>query len=421
MSETTEYTVTGIRFQMDGKLTYEQKTEAAKAFVASLKRGDAVMLKAEPRNAHDPNAIAVFYNCKRIGYISAEEAEEVHVLLNEKLMCNGVVSRTNDHITFFITIPATEGKEIPKVQHKRVLPASPLGTDVRLAFTKEECELEVVATMLEETEVTKENTAQLIELAERYVPLARLSVCREDIQWQNRISKILNRIRTKQKELGLTAEQAERIDKAWNTVNNAVRELHRIKEEWRQKVFKEHLERISKDWENVKYFYEKYCKTFLDAEDFSKANRDRMMAELERLYKWLHDMEWSELRNRHDLDAMALKVFYLKLSRDELYDLYSVLLLTEKMAEQVGEALAEQEKIVDELTPIFMGDKEEARDFLNQIKGQTTTPTDITNRVKQYVDAEMIDENKKGSPLYNILFKYGIYTKSLSNWNNMVK
>ena len=420
MSETTEYTVTGIRFQMDSKLTYDQKTEAAKAFVASLKRGDAVMLKAEPRNAHDPNAVAVFYNCKRIGYISAEEAEEVHVLLNERQMCNGIVERTTDHITFFITIPATEGKEIPKVQHKRVLPASPLGTDVRLAFTKEESELEVVATMLEDTEVTKENAMQLIELAERYVPLARLSMCREDIRWQNRISKILNRIRTKQTELGLTAEQAERIDKAWNTVNNAVRELHRVHEDWRrQQVFKEHLERISKDWENVKYFYGKYCRTFLDAEDFGKADKERMMADLERLYKWLHDMEWSELRNRHDLDAMALKVFYLKLSRDELYDLYSVLLLTDKLAEQVGEALAEKEKIVDELAPIFNGDKEEARVFLNQIQEQDAV--NITNRVRQYVEAEMIDENKKGSPLYNILFKYGIYTKSLSNWNNMVK
>lgn len=420
MSETTEYTVTGIRFQMDGKLTYDQKTEAAKAFVASLKRGDAVKLKAEPRNAHDPNAVAVFYNCKRIGYISAEEAEEVHVLLNERQMCNGIVERTTDHITFFITIPATEGKEIPKVQHKRVLPASPLGTDVRLAFTKEESELEVVATMLEDTEVTKENTMQLIELAERYVPLARLSMCREDIRWQNRISKILNRIRTKQTELGLTAEQAERIDKAWNTVNNAVRELHRVHEDWRrQQVFKEHLERISKDRENVKYFYGKYCRTFLDAEDFGKADKERMMAELERLYKWLHDMEWSELRNRHDLDAMALKVFYLKLSRDELYDLYSVLLIADKLAEQVGEALAEKEKIVDELAPIFNGDKEEARVFLNQIQEQDAV--NITNRVRQYVEAEMIDENKKGSPLYNILFKYGIYTKSLSNWNNMVK
>jgi hypothetical protein len=35
----TEFTVTGIRYQFPAELTYEERTEAAKQYVASLQKG----------------------------------------------------------------------------------------------------------------------------------------------------------------------------------------------------------------------------------------------------------------------------------------------------------------------------------------------------------------------------------------------
>ena len=46
-----------------------------------LKRGSEVSLVPEPTNEHDPNAIAVYINGKQVGYVPADETEEVRQYL----------------------------------------------------------------------------------------------------------------------------------------------------------------------------------------------------------------------------------------------------------------------------------------------------------------------------------------------------
>ena len=72
----TEYTITGIRFQMAGE-SLEEKTETAESFVAKLKKGQLVMLMAEPENPFDTNAIAAYIDYERVGYINKEETADV--------------------------------------------------------------------------------------------------------------------------------------------------------------------------------------------------------------------------------------------------------------------------------------------------------------------------------------------------------
>ena len=67
----------------------------------------------------------------------------------------------------------------------------------------------------------------------------------------------------------------------------------------------------------------------MDGKDFCLADRNKMAAEQDRLLGWLKGMKWDELRDPDNLRMMGYRVNYLRLSRQELYDLYSVLLLIE--------------------------------------------------------------------------------------------
>jgi len=77
--------------------------------------------------------------------------------------------------------------------------------------------------------------------------------------------------------------------------------------------------------------YRKYCGTYLKAESFEDAGTTRKDTEYKKLAAWLDGIEWFELKNPKDLDKMAYQANYLNLSREELYDLYSVLMIMEKL------------------------------------------------------------------------------------------
>lgn len=81
-------------------------------------------------------------------------------------------------------------------------------------------------------------------------------------------------------------------------------------------------------------------------------------------------------------------------------------------------ALKERE-LLDKLTPMFWGEEEEARKFLDQSK--KSKPRVITALVNELVpEKKLIDEYKKRD-LWRVLHDAGIYTRSESNWNYQVK
>jgi len=51
------------------------KHRGTEALVASLQRGDAIALRRDPHNQHDPNAIEAWYGGTHIGFIKAAEAK----------------------------------------------------------------------------------------------------------------------------------------------------------------------------------------------------------------------------------------------------------------------------------------------------------------------------------------------------------
>ena len=415
----TEFTVTGIRYQFPSELTYEERTEAARQYVASLQKGTPVVLVAEPENPMDANAIAVYIDYERIGYIDKEETPVVHTLLDENQQCDALVERNDGHITLFLTIPGAAEKPHVMNSRPRILPPSPLGEEVRMPFTKAESTLQLVATRLLKTEPKQENLQQLLSLSARYVSLLKLSICHDDCVWLNSIRKKLDKVNLLSREWTMTKEQADTLNDIYKKVRACAGDMHRTSDHWPERVFKQQLSTIRGDKSITGHLFSKYCQTFLSGKDFAEADKQKMNLELERLHLWLQEMPWSELRNPADLDAMALKVNYLGLSRTELYDLFCVILIVEKLDETLDGGSFCMEEVTGQLLPIFYNNKAAVRDFLsNCLRMKSTQITDMVNRL---VKDRVISDQSKGRDLWQVLHDYGIYTKTESNWNMRVK
>ena len=415
----TEFTVTGIRYQFPSELTYEERTEAARQYVASLQKGTPVVLVAEPENPMDANAIAVYIDYERIGYIDKEETPVVHTLLDENQQCDALVERNDGHITLFLTIPGAAEKPHVMNSRPRILPPSPLGEEVRMPFTKAESTLQLVATRLLKTEPKQENLQQLLSLSARYVSLLKLSICHDDCVWLNSIRKKLDKVNLLSREWTMTKEQADTLNDIYKKVRACAGDMHRTSDHWPERVFKQQLSTIRGDKSITGHLFSKYCQTFLSGKDFAEADKQKMNLELERLHLWLQEMPWSELRNPADLDAMALKVNYLGLSRTELYDLFCVILIVEKLDETLDGGSFCMEEVTGQLLPIFYNNKAAVRDFLsNCLKMKSTQITEMVNRL---VKDRVISDQSKGRDLWQVLHDYGIYTKTESNWNMRVK
>ena len=415
----TEFTVTGIRYQFPAELTYEERTEAAKQYVASLQKGTPVVLVAEPENPMDANAIAVYIDYERMGYIDKEETPMVHTLLDENQQCDALVERNDGHITLFLTIPGAAEKPHVMNSRPRILPPSPLGEEVRMPFTKAESTLQLVATRLLKTEPKQENLQQLLSLSARYVSLLKLSICHDDCVWLNSIRKKLDKVNLLSREWTMTKEQADTLNDIYKKVRACAGDMHRTSDHWPERVFKQQLSTIRGDKSITGHLFSKYCQTFLSGKDFAEADKQKMNLELERLHLWLQEMPWSELRNPADLDAMALKVNYLGLSRTELYDLFCVILIVEKLDETLDGGSFCMEEVTEQLLPIFYNNKAAVRDFLSSCLRMKSTQ--ITEMVNRLVKDRVISDQSKGRDLWQVLHDYGIYTKTESNWNMRVK
>ena len=415
----TEFTVTGIRYQFPSELTYEERTEAAKQYVASLQKGTPVVLVAEPENPMDANAIAVYIDYERIGYIDKEETPVVHTLLDENQQCDALVERNDGHITLFVTIPGAAEKAHVMNSRPRILPPSPLGEEVRMPFTKAESTLQLVATRLLKTELKQENLQELLKLSARYVSLLKLSICHDDCVWLNSIRKKLDKLNLLSKEWTMTQQQADTLDDIYTKVRACAGDMHRTSDHWPERVFKQQLSTIRSDKSMTHHLFGKYCQTFLSGKDFAEADKQQMNLELERLRLWLQELPWSELRNPADLDDMALKVNYLGLSRTELYDLFCVILIVEQLDERLDGGSFSMEEVAERLLPIFYNDKAAVRDFLSTcLRMKSTQITDVVNRL---VKERVISDRSKGRDLWQVLHDYGIYDKTESNWNMRVK
>ena len=325
-------TVTAIQFQLAPEEPVKDKrVKVVEEFLAGLRKGQEVMLTAEPENPVDAQAIAAYIDFKRIGYLSKENTETAYPLLDEDGLCKATIDHHDNHLTLYVNASCNPRETIAFVLRKRTLPESPLGMSFRLGFTELESRQQLIMKCLAKLEVSKENLPEILKLTRQFCSTMCLSVCREDALWIGSIDKMLDKICLSRDELGLEAEEAAEFARLYNKVHEAAGDLHCTHEHMPEQIFTQHLDRIRSDKHITEFFYRQYCDMFLDGKDFSEADQELVKVERERLLGWLKGMSWSELRNPDNLRLMGYRVNYLRLSRLELYDLYSVLLLIERL------------------------------------------------------------------------------------------
>ena len=66
--------------------------EGSQEIIRSLKQGDELVLYRELDNKYDPNAVAVIYASKRIGYIPSQTASSLARVMDKDIKVSCVVS-----------------------------------------------------------------------------------------------------------------------------------------------------------------------------------------------------------------------------------------------------------------------------------------------------------------------------------------
>ena len=334
MDNEREFTVTAIRHTLAPGKPKEEQNRVCEAFLSTLSEGETVFFVAETDNIYDAEAIAAYFNYRKIGYCNKENTAAVAAYFDENQQCKATVKRT-DHVTLWVCIQGEPKR--PVKPRPRTLPALPFEEQVRMPFNEEERRLCFIASRLASIEVSKDNIKEIADLAANYVPLMKMSICYEENVWMDEIDKKLHGICSRPEELGLKEKEAEAMRCIYNNVHEAVGDMHCTSEGHIECIFDKHLNRLRRDTASNGFLFQQYCKSCLGGKTFCEADKELIISEHDRLLGWLKALKWTELRDPTDTKAMAKKVNYLRLSRRELYDLYSVLLLLEKL-EATGHA-----------------------------------------------------------------------------------
>lgn len=80
---------------------------------------------------------------------------------------------------------------------------------------------------------------------------------------------------------------------------------------------------------------------------------------------------------------------------------------------------ADNTQLLTELLTFFYSDEEETRRFLRFIA--RCRPIDLTNEVKRLVSENKVSDVSCHKPMWEVLNRYGLYTRSLDNWNKNIR
>ena len=317
-----EFEVTGVRYRMGDGLSSEERTRRAEAFIRSLEVGTPLILAAEPDNQNDSGAIAVYLDyTRRVGYIKHESCAEVKLLLDADGLCDAKVCGNDGHVTLFIEIPDAPDVIVPTTQAKRKLPECPLPQGIGLAYSAGEQALQVIAPRLLRLAVSAETAGAILDLAERYMPLSRLSFSREDDCWRDHILKQLR----KACRLALPENLKARLEQLYRELHETVGDFHSTHEHWQHNMFDSQLELLRSQAEGEGGLFSRFERYMEDKPDI-----------LGSLAGWFGGMPHVELRDYKDHGSLAERLSYMHVSRQELYEVYAAVLLLDRYGRNVS-------------------------------------------------------------------------------------
>lgn len=412
--------VTGIRFQFSG--TKEEQTAQTEAFLRGLHYPQQVTLKAEPDNPFDAEAIAVYLDYRRIGYIKDPSNKDVLPLLNP---CCGTLEATltghDGHVTgrCFIDDKGL-GTPLPTLLAERQLPASPIDRKDALPIAPEENGWELLGSQLLTRNYENDEVEQMLDDMSRYLDYPTPSLCMTDLQT---ISLIDDKA---QMYLGTTCisdtpARRERLEALHQRLNEQIGDFHTV-EGCGQLLtaHMDHLRRLAAEPGSLFEHFELHrLGQRLNDDPKSKNPINLVTKEVLRLQDWLNDID-RDLFNRDDWDmeAIATTLKYKHLTRRELYDVESVMLLITHLRPFANPIHRLSLADLDNLAGIFCGDIDKAKAFIKEV--HVMTDVEIVERVAKGIKNKEIINSLSHRPLWTILNKSGLYKRSETNWNDQL-
>lgn len=74
---------------------------------------------------------------------------------------------------------------------------------------------------------------------------------------------------------------------------------------------------------------------------------------------------------------------------------------------------------VEALLPFFYNEKETVEGFLRRVDGASAM--DVVNVVNDMLRAKTVSDVSCNKPLWEVLTRLGIYSKTLANWNSQIR
>ena len=333
----TEFEVTGITYNIGRGLPREEAKAAANNFIKSLNAGTPLILVAEPNNAYDENAIAVYHNyTHHIGYIKSSCCLDIKPMLDDEGQCNAMVSGNDGDVTLYITIPDAQDPPVTTRSRKRVLPENPLPEVLCMDYSEQEKALQGVAPRLSKMKPSIENIPTLITMTQSYLPLASLSLCYEDYYWRDHILKNLRSAC----RLNLPQEQKQIIVELKDRLHDIEGDMTRVVDHPRFKLMEQQLEQlrqIANSKEGVITKFKKHIST----------SGHTVNEEITKLKEWFKSMPRLMLRDYQNHENLAECLGYQRVSRKELYEVYTAIIILETYTRENDNSFNELNDILE--------------------------------------------------------------------------
>ena len=337
---TQQFVITGIRYQMPGD-TLEEKTQKAHRLVASMPLPSQVYLKREPDNACSRNAIAVYWNLDKLGYVSEYYTANVQCAFEgtsaDNLLLATVTGRPSALVLKAeVEVPA----DLPAPCPERARAIKPSPFTIPMPFMQDENKLDLLAQLMFHTNLTQDDTDRLIEMATRYLAIAP-SLCDCDCQNAVRLHHGLKRHR--EAFPMLPEEKQQQLKQLEERARTLVVNIQ--KEDGMPVIFESHMQKLKEEFSQpVTGFFDRYDAAYFH-QPLTEASEADIKAQLQKLKAWLDEVPMGIFRSHSwHPEVFAPRLRYLHLTRREFYDIVGAVLVVRRLGQELSRRKAQAQE-----------------------------------------------------------------------------
>ena len=257
----------------------DEQTTQAEQFIDSLTFPCQVMLMREMDNIYSSHAIAVYHECRKVGYVSENNTMDLLEACSFGQLSSPLEAQVTGiagHISLTGHVDVPDGASSEK-NRARVLDSSPF--HITIPFVEEDHQLELLAHMILKKKYNSENIKKFIQRLGKFTQMHAVSVCDCDCSY---LGKILYKVKE------IIAENPSlprftllRLKVYEKRLQELVSQVHSVGE--MLQFFEDRLARLRNFYSTgIKSFYKLYDEFYFKV-PLSLASEKLVRAELERL------------------------------------------------------------------------------------------------------------------------------------------